>query len=250
MTRGMYAAATGMLANQTAQDAIAENLANANTTGYKQEIPQFQTFGDTLLSRISGGSPQAAVGGLGSGVTISGLATDFGDGALEKTDNSLDVALTGDAALVVQTPQGLRLTQDGALTLNQQGMLILADGGYPVLSQSGAPIRIPAKAKNVVINTNGRILADGAVVGTLRLGGVSRADDAVKMGDNLYSEATIRSASLSASVQQGYLEASNVSVVKEMVAMIAVNRAYETNSKMLKAEDEATDKAVNDVAKM
>ncbi len=75
MTRGVYTAATGMLANQTAQDAIAQNLANANTTGYKQDIPQFQSFGQTLLRKLGGDGPPSSIGGLGSGVTLRALAT-------------------------------------------------------------------------------------------------------------------------------------------------------------------------------
>lgn len=248
MTRGVYTAATGMLANQTAQDAIAQNLANANTTGYKQDIPQFETFGRTLLSKMGGGAA-SSVGGLGRGVTLRALATDFADGALQKTDNPLDVALTGDAYLAVQTPQGVRLTRDGALTRNAQGLLAQANGGNLVLGAGDRPIAIPAKAKDIVIDVQGDVVADGRPVGRLRLAGVSRADGAAKVGDNLFT-ATLRPASPGSGVRQGFLESSNVSVVKEMVAMISVMRAYETNQKMMQAEDEATAKAVGEVGKV
>jgi len=249
MTRGVYTAATGMLADQTAQDAIAQNLANANTTGYKQDIPQFETFGRTLLSKMGGGGPGGSVGGLGRGVTLRALATDFADGALQKTDNPLDVALTGDAYLAVQTPQGVRLTRDGALTRNAQGLLAQANGGNLVLGAGDRPIAIPAKAKDIVIDVQGDVVADGRPVGRLRLAGVSRADGAAKVGDNLFT-ATLRPASPGSGVRQGFLESSNVSVVKEMVAMISVMRAYETNQKMMQAEDEATGKAVGEVGKV
>lgn len=250
MTRGVYTAATGMLANQTAQDAIAQNLANANTTGYKQDIPQFQSFGQTLLNAQGGDAPPSSIGGLGSGVTLRALATDFAQGALQKTDNPLDVALTGDAALAVQTPQGIRLTRDGELTRNAQGQLAQSNGGNLVLGTDNRPISIPATAKNIVIGAQGDITVDGQAAGSLRLVGVSAADGAAKLGDNLYSEATLRPASAGSSVRQGFLETSNVSVVKEMVSMISVMRSYETNQKMLQAEDEATGKAVSEVGKM
>lgn len=249
MTRGVYTAATGMLANQTAQDAIAQNLANANTTGYKQDIPQFQTFGQALLNKMGGGAA-SSVGGLGHGVTLRALATDFADGALQKTDNPLDVALTGDAYLAVQTPQGVRLTRDGALTRNAQGLLAQANGGNLVLGAGDRPIALPAGAKDIVIGVQGDVVADGRPVGRLRLAGVSRADGAAKMGDNLFTEAALRPASAGSGVRQGFLESSNVSVVKEMVAMISVMRAYETNQKMMQAEDEATGKAVGEVGKV
>lgn len=250
MTRGVYTAATGMLANQTAQDAIAENLANANTTGYKQDIPEFQTFGQTLLRRMGGGA-SASVGGLGSGVTLRALATDYADGALQKTGNPLDVAMTGDAYLTVQTPQGVRLTRDGAMTRSTQGLLVQANGGNTVLGQNGQPIAIPAKAKDIVIDTKGDVVADGRTVGRLGLAGVSAATGgATKVGDNLYTANALRPVSPGSGVQQGFLETSNVSVVKEMVSMISVMRSYETNQKMLQAEDDVTGKAVNEVAKV
>lgn len=250
MTRGLYTAATGMLANQTALDAISENLANANTAGYKQDVPQFQSFGETLLRRINASTPGASIGGLGNGVTVEALATDFSDGGLQQTGNPLDVAVSGNAYLAVQTPQGVRLTRDGAMTRNKQGILVQANGGSPVLGRNGRPIQIPAGAKNITINPAGQITADGLSVGSLRLVGVSRATGATKVGDNLFTQASLGNASPTATVQQGFLENSNVSVVKEMVAMIAVNRSYETNEKMLRAEDDATNKAVNDVAKV
>ena len=238
-----------MLANQAAQDAIAQNLANASTTGYKQDVPQFQSFGDVLLGRINsqnGGS----VGTLGNGANLKGLVTDFADGALQKTGNPLDVALTGDAFLTVQTPQGVRLTRDGALTLNPQGLLAQANGNGLIMGDTGQPIHIPTRAKAITISERGQISADGRAVARLWLAGVSAADQPTKVGDNLFTTRTLRPASATASVRQGYLEGSNVSVVKEMVSMIGIMRAYETNQKMLQSEDDATGKAVNEVAKV
>ena len=142
MTRGVYTAAAGMLASQAAQDTIAQNLANAATTGYKEDIPRFESFEAVLASR-SGGS---AIGALGSGAGLKDVTTNFAEGGLQKSGNALDVALTGDAALVVQTPQGIRLTRDGSLSLNAQGTLTLADGQTPVL---GANNRVnPNPGKN------------------------------------------------------------------------------------------------------
>lgn len=250
MTRGIYTAATGMLANQTALEAISQNLANADTTGYKQDIPQFQSFSDTLLHRLSGDSAQVPVGGLGKGVTVESLATDFSAGSLQRTGNPLDLALTGNAALVVKTAQGLRITRDGAFTRNAKGLLVQTDGGDPVLDVKGQPIAIPIKSKDITIGADGVVTADGRQIAQLRLANISRAAGAAKIGDNQFTESALGKPSAGSSVQQGFLESSNVSVVKEMVAMISVNRAYETNSKMLQAEDAATNKAVNDVAKL
>ena len=150
MTRGVYTAAAGMLASQAAQDAIAQNLANAGTTGYKEDIPRFESFELALTRRLSPGG-NASVGGLGSGVSLKDETTNFADGGLQRSGNPLDVALTGDAALVVQTPQGIRLTRDGSLSLDAAGMLVQANGNAVVLGDNSRPIQIPAKAKDIVI---------------------------------------------------------------------------------------------------
>ncbi len=249
MTRGVYTAVSGMLASQAAQDTIAQNLANAGTTGYKEDIPRFQSFGDALASRLSPGG-SSSIGGLGSGAGLRDETTNFADGGMEKSGNPLDVALTDDAALVVQTPQGLRLTRDGALTLDARRTLVQSNGLSPVLGDTGRPIQIPARTKDIAINTRGEILADGVRVGRLRLAGLSASDNPVKMGDNLFRVPALRPASPTATVRQGFLEASNVSVVKEMVNMISIMRAYETNQKMLQSEDDATGKSINEVVKL
>ena len=246
MTRGVYTAAAGMLASQAAQDTIAQNLANAATTGYKEDIPRFESFESALASRSGGGS----LGMLGSGAGLKDQTTNFAEGGLQKSGNALDIALTGDAALAVQTPQGIRLTRDGSLSLNAQGTLTLSDGQTPVLGDDNRAIQIPAKTREISISAAGTVTADGTSVGRLRLVGLSAADLPKKMGDNLYAVSILRPASATASVRQGYLEASNVNVVKEMVSMISIMRAYETNQKMMQSEDDTTGKAVNEVAKL
>ncbi len=237
-----------MLANQTAEDAIAQNLANASTTGYKQDIPQFQSFADTLVHRMGDGGGN--LGSIGRGAALQALATDFESGAMEKTGNPLDIALTGDACLSVQTPQGVRLSRDGALTRSPQGLLSQASGGGIVLGQTGKPIRIPADAGSITISPNGQLIVDGKSLGKIRLTSVSGATGAVKSGDNQFTQTASRPASAGSGVRQGFLESSNVSVVKEMVAMISCMRAYETNQKMVQAQDDLTNKAVNDIAKL
>ena len=248
MTRGVYTAAAGMLASEAAQDAIAQNLANAGTVGYKEDIPRFESFQEALASQSQG--DRGAVGGLGSGVSLKDETTNFADGSLQKSGNPLDVALVGDAALAVQTPRGIRLSRDGALSLDVRGDLVQTNGNALVLGDDNRPIAIPAKAKEIVISPKGDVTADGVRVGRLRLAGLSQSDRPVKMGDNQYSVAALRPAGPNAAVRQGYLEASNVSVVKEMVSMISIMRAYETNQKMLQAEDDTTGKATTEVSKI
>ncbi len=249
MTRGVYTAAAGMLANQAAQDAIAQNLANANTTGYKEDVPRFESFLSQSVSSLSG-ADRASLGTLGSGAGLKDETTNFAEGGLQQSGNPLDVALTGDAALVIQTPQGPRLSRDGSLSLDAQGTLIQSATGRPVLDSGSRTLSLPAKTKSIVISPLGDLVADGVKVGRIQLAALSSAVNPVKAGDNLYSVSSVQPASPSATIRQGFLESSNVSIVKEMVSMISIMRAYETNQKMLQAEDDTTGKATTEVGKI
>ncbi len=249
MTRGVYTAAAGMLANQAAQDTIAQNLANANTTGYKEDVPRFESFLSEPVSRLSP-ADRLSIGTIGSGAGLKDQTTNFSEGGLQQSGNPLDIALTGDAALVVQSPQGPRLSRDGSLTLNAQGTLIQSATGQPVLDTGSRTLSIPAKAKSIVISPLGDLTADGVKIGRIQMASLSAAVNPVKMGDNQYSVSRIQPASATATIRQGYLESSNVSIVKEMVSMISIMRAYETNQKMLQAEDDITGKATNEVGKV
>lgn len=249
MTRGVYTAAAGMLANQAAQDTIAQNLANANTTGYKEDVPRFESFLSEPVSRLSP-ADRLSIGTIGSGAGLKDQTTNFSEGGLQQSGNPLDVALTGDAALVIQTPQGPRLSRDGSLTLNAQGTLIQSATGQPVLDSGNQLLSVPAKTKAIVISPQGDLTADGVKIGRIQMASLSSAVNPVKMGDNQYSVSRIQPASVTATIQQGFLESSNVSIVKEMVSMISIMRAYETNQKMLQAEDDTTGKATNEVGKL
>jgi flagellar basal-body rod protein FlgF len=249
MTRGVYTAAAGMLANQAAQDTIAQNLANANTVGYKEDIPRFESFLSQSVSSLSG-ADRASLGTLGSGAGLKDETTNFTEGGLQQSGNPLDVALTGDAALVIQTPAGPRLSRDGSLSLDAQGTLIQTNTGQPVLDSGNHTLSIPAKTKAVVISPQGDLSADGVKIGRIQLADLSSAVNPVKMGDNQYAVSSIQPAAPTATIRQGYLEMSNVSIVKEMVSMISIMRAYETNQKMLQAEDDSTGKATSEVGKV
>ncbi|MGI4787692.1 MAG: flagellar hook-basal body protein [Janthinobacterium lividum] len=249
MTRGVYTAAAGMIANQAAQDTIAQNLANANTTGYKEDIPRFESFLSEPVSRLSD-ADRASIGTIGNGASLKDETTNFAEGGLQHSGNSLDVALTGDAALVIQTPQGPRLSRDGSLSMDADGTLIQTNTGQPVMSDRNATLSIPAKTKVISIGPQGDVTADGNRVGRIQLADLSSAVNPVKMGDNQYAVSSINPASSTATIQQGYLESSNVNIVKEMVSMISIMRAYETNQKMLKSEDDATSQATTQVSKI
>jgi flagellar basal-body rod protein FlgG len=252
MTRGIYTAATGMLAEENAQQIIAQNLANASTVGYKQEIPAFKTFEETLVSMVSDtGLDNTAIGTLGQGATLDKTYTDLSEGPLEHTGNALDIALRGDAYISVQTPAGVAYSRDGELSINGQGLLVQNTTGLPVLDNGGKTISMP-QSGTPSIESDGDIRVNGQTIASLGLFAIDQDDDPTKLGDNLISVAAPPKAIDPQSdptgfLQAGYLETSNVNIVKEMVTMIACQRSYEANAKALQSQDEMQDRAASQV---
>lgn len=244
-----------MMAEEAAQQLIAQNLANSSTTGYKAEVPSFRSFDENLVA-ASSDQGVSTIGPLGSGSEEDGSYTDFSDGSLMATSNPLDVALTGDAFLAVRTQQGQTCyTRDGALTINAQSTLVQVGTGMPVLDDRGQPITVPSNAKKIQIQKDGTLLVDGRAAGQLGLFAITASDSPTRIGDNLLSlagtpKAVSPETDPNAGVDAGFLESSNVSVIHEMVTMIACMRAYEANAKAVQAHDDANNQAVGDVGKV
>ncbi|SMC38429.1 flagellar basal-body rod protein FlgF [Sporomusa malonica] len=245
MIRGIYTAASGMMAETTRTDTIANNLANGNTAGYKKDIAISKDFANILIQRINDGQNPATIGRLGLGTIIDEIATIQTGGSMRPTGNSLDFAVDGKGYFAVETPAGVRFTRNGAFSRNKQGELVTSDG-YRVLGQNGA-IRIPDG--KVSVEETGRVTVDGVDAGQLRL--VDFADDRqlLKEGASLFS-APNNGQAAAGKVVQGVLEQSNVNIVSEMVNLISGYRAYEVNAKTVQAHDQLLDKAVNEVGKV
>ncbi|MCS7208129.1 MAG: flagellar basal-body rod protein FlgF [Fimbriimonadales bacterium] len=241
MLRGLYVAAEGMAARQKAQDAIANNLANLNTTGFKADRPVFATVYERQLYRVEGTRSQP-IGTLSAGAIVRELYTDLQAGALLTTGNPLDLAIDGVGFFAIQTPQGIRYTRSGAFQLNAQGVLTTREG-YPVLSVSDQPIQVPRDAE-IRIGENGAVQANGVVVGQLQIAQGNLLKDAE--GYFVGVAQPVANPRLVA----GALEASNVNMVREMVRMIETIRAYEAHQKLIHAHDETLAKAVNELAKV
>ncbi|MCS6918768.1 MAG: flagellar basal-body rod protein FlgF [Fimbriimonadales bacterium] len=241
MLRGLYVAAEGMAARQRAQDAIANNLANLNTTGFKADRPVFETVYERQLYRVQGREAQP-IGALSAGAIVRELYTDLQQGALTTTENPLDLAIDGAGFFAVQTPQGVRYTRNGAFQLNAQGVLTTREG-YPVLGATNQPIQAPRNAE-IRIGENGAVLANGAPVGQLLIVQGNLAKDP----DGYFTGAA--QPLPNPRVVAGALENSNVNMVREMVSMIELIRAYETNQRAILTHDETLGKAINELAKI
>lgn len=266
MVKGLYTAWTGMLDEQNRLDILTNNLANADTTGYKKEGTTNHTFADTLAIKIKDtsdyGQPRV-LGNISMGVHIGEVYTDFSQGSFKVTDRSTDMALDGNGFFTVSFTnkngeKSMKLTRDGAFTLTREGYLVTKDGDY-VLNQNGASTGNPGAENYIRINPNldfevlsdGSIMQNNQVVARLGVVDVDNYDYISKYGENLYD--VVNGGQLVASnarVEQGALEASNINVVSEMVDMITITRAYEAGQKIIQTMDSTLDKAVNNVGKV
>lgn len=254
MIRGLYTSASGMLAQSTRVDQLANDLANVDTNGYKRDQAVLRTFPQMLLSRIGetptvrGGAGEIPapmgrppkIGYLGTGVQVEEIVTNTTQGPFMQTGNNLDLAIGGDGYFVIQTPQGERLTRDGAFNLNSNGVLVTYDG-FPVLGESGS-LQVQGE---IVVGVDGTIFDDGQIVDRLRIVG---ATDVVKRGHNLFTGNLVPTGEYQ--VKQGYLERSNVNAVRTMVELIEATRAYEANQKAIWAQDETLGKAISEVGRV
>lgn len=213
-------------------DVVANNVANINTNGFKADRSVFSEYLAPLAREDNFPGRDRSV----SFVHDRASYHDFAAGPVEETKNPLDVAVDGQAFLVVQTPAGERYTRDGGLQINPQGQLVTS-AGYPVLGNSG-PITFQPTDRDITIAQDGNItVREGISVldsirGKLRLVNFAQQQSLVKEGQNLFSGAGAAPAT-TAKVRQGFIEKSNVNSVAEMSRMIEVNRAYSSISSML-----------------
>lgn len=266
MWRGLYTAGAGMITETKRTDTIANNLANANTTGFKRDDAISREFEPMLIKRIndgknlnnvtsfkqfSVGESIPTVGVLGLGARIDEIATDHTQGGFQTTGNPLDVAISGDGYFAIQTPQGVRYTRDGNFYRSSRGQLQTVRG-QAVLGTNNQPITIPGDAAKVTIGAKGEIMADGRRVGQLQLTSFGPDRRAVlKQGDNLYyPQQGAQPQAATGEIYQGMLENSNTNVVSEMVNLINNYRIYEAGSKAVTTQDTLLDKSVNEVGRV
>ncbi len=257
MLKGLYTAHTGLVNEQNRMDVLTNNLANASTVGYKKEGATSQAFDDILSYKIkdTSESPNTAkrLGTLNMGVKIGENYTDYSQGSFRVTGNTYDLALAGDGFFTVQFTNkdgetSTKYTRDGSFTLDKNGYLVTADGDY-VMGKNGR-IKLDT-LKEATISNDGVITQDGVQVATLRITDFEDYDYLEKYGENYYQPvdgAKVKDADVQ--VKSGYLEMSNVQVVSEMVNLISITRAYESNQKIVQTYDDTMDIAVNRIGKV
>jgi flagellar basal-body rod protein FlgG len=251
MQRAMWTAAAGMAVQQTNLDVIANNLANVNTTGFKKSRAEFQ---DLLYQTLNApGTASSASTTLPAGVQIglgsrtAAVKRMFQQGQFKPTENPLDLVVQGDGFFKVTRPDGtLAYTRDGAFTTNESGNLV-SNEGYLV----DPPIVVPSDAKGITVAKDGTVsvrLADDTIsqVGNIELAHFMNPAGLQSLGGNLYAPSQASGDPILGTpgteglgeVGQYFLETSNVQIVTELVDMITAQRAYELNSRAVRASDE------------
>ncbi len=244
MVKGLYTAYTGMINEQNRMDVLTNNLANADTNGYKKEGATSQAFNDVLAYKIKDTSeaPNIAkrLGTMNLGVKVGENYTDYAQGPFKVTDNKYDFAISGEGFFSVQFTNkadevSTKYTRDGAFTLNKEGYLVTKDGDY-VLGTTGRILLDPVK--DFSVDSQGNISQDGRNVATLRITDFEDYNYLEHYGENYYQPVEgAETKEAEGAVYSGYLETSNVQVVQEMVEMISTSRAYESNQKMIQTFD-------------
>ncbi len=256
MIQSLWSAASGMEAQQLKVDAIASNLANASTPGYKASRVTFQDLLYLGAGAEEGEGPQ-----VGTGVRVATVRRDFGQGALEATGAPWDLALEGPGFLAVKLADGQpAYRRGGSMHFSPVGndRLLLADeAGNPVLDDRGQPVEMAAAdAAAVTVDPTGALVAPGSdgqprQVAKLGVHVFANAEGLAALGNGLYratpasGEARAAKAEDGVSVRQGMLEGSNVQVVQEMVGLIVAQRAYELAARAVQSSDQMMEIANN-----
>ncbi|SDK14669.1 flagellar basal-body rod protein FlgG [Sediminibacillus albus] len=273
LLRGYYTAASGMLAQQRRQESLSNNIANAQTPGYKQDQATLKAFPELLLQRMESKDVptsrgmnlpmQTQIGSINTGVYVQETVPDFAQGDLQETGIPTDVALIngtmpdedGGLFFTLQNEAGEeRMTRNGNFTVDGDGFLV-ANQGYYVLDQAGNPIQ--TNGMEYTVTDEGNLQFNGQEI-PLGISYTANTNDLIKEGQGLYrmeddADPAVNAramAGVSFTVQQSYLEGSNVDSLQSMTDMMGAYRMFETNQKVLKAYDTSMEKAVNEIGRV
>jgi flagellar basal body rod protein FlgG len=223
MIRGFYTALSGIVSSMTRQAVVADNIANANTVGFKQSRTSQEDFELQIMNSLG---PE--IGQLGTGAIPTGLKLDISQGPLQVTDNQSDLAVVGDGLFVVRTGGGVAYTRAGDFVVDVTGTLVTQQG-YPVLDTAGHPIQ---PGQKFTVASDGTIVQTGqriALVGWPPGG-------ATRLGENLYSAGGALQPA-TGSIRQGTLEASNTDMALSMTELISLQRNFQMSSRALSLQD-------------
>ncbi len=247
MIYGMYLSAQGADAKSVRLDVLSNNLANANTTSFKRDVPIFRM--NPPFDAQQGGLNAPLPGDLENhtgGISLETIRTDFEPGSFITTDGDLDLAIQGQGFFQVGSGQDYFLTRNGSFSIDPDGLLVTADQGLPVLSVDEKEIEIPDGTTRIEFSTDGILTpfnANGQSLGSIAQVAVvmpSSLDELVKNGIGLYStEGRITGVNDTVNIKQGTLEASGTNSIEEMMELVTTSRMFESNINMIKLQDDS-----------
>ena len=254
MLYGLYLSAAGVITSSHKQDVIANNLANAETTGFRRDVPLFQErLTEAQSNRAGGGVTNDLLEQLGGGILASPTHIDTGTGEFQPTGSQMDVAIEGDGYFAVDDNGAQRLTRNGSFRIEGSN-LVLSDGsGRKVLDAQHRPIYLDGNLSSVTqIAQDGQISQNGQPVG--RIGVFDTPDSAkiTKQGDTLlnYPDTDKLLVNNSARVRSEFIERANVDPTTELATLMQAQRELEANANMIRYQDQTLSKLVNEVGKI
>lgn len=258
MLRGLYTAHTGLRNEQNRMDIMTNNLANASTVGFKKEGSTSQSFDSVLAYKLKDASVGLGtvqnIGHNNLGVKIGENYTDYTQGSFRITNNTFDLALSGEGFFAVEFTNkagetSTKYTRAGNFTLTSEGYLVNSDGDY-VLDENSQRIKLDP-LYGADITSDGRISQNGNVVAKLQVVDFEDYDYLKRYGETYFEPVEGAQITTSAAeVNSGMLEMANVQVVSEMVNMISITRQYESNQKIMQTYDRSLEIAVNQLGKI
>lgn len=246
MSGSIFMATSGAEIQRIRMQILSNNLANINTSGYKEDRAAFRVPDDNLTA---GPGPEGAMGEAApslSTVIPMTAHTDYSRGPIQRTGNPFDLAIDGEGFFSIQTDEGMRYTRNGAFTVNQDGNLSTSVGD-PVMGEGG---EIPIDGKQVAFDGSGNVIVDGSITDKLRIVKISDTAALRKMGKTLFEMDETKGTEETldyGGVQQGFLEGSNVNAVKVMTELIEVQRGYESYQKMIQTMGEMASRVISGV---
>lgn len=250
MIRGLYTAVSGMISLEAKQSSITSNLANINTNGYKAEEVNLKSFDEVMIqNRDNKNNVTKGIGTLSLGVQIDGTSIRKEQGILKATDKTTDFAIDGEGYFIVNRGNENYYTKNGSFRVSTNGYLVNSSGlnvmGINKRTNNLEPIYVGNDS--FIMNDKNELSVNGAEpVYKIATATFDRDEDISKIGENLYSSQNPNSNSV-VYIAQGALEESNVNLVDEMVNMLSVMRAFETNQKIVQSIDETLGKAANEI---
>jgi flagellar basal-body rod protein FlgG len=242
MSQPIYELASRAVLQELRLDVLSNNLANINTTGFKEDLISFNALSSDADAAGQGSSDD-------SGDTPLMTVTSFSPGQMRYTQNDLDLAIEGDGFFCVRTPEGMMYTRKGCFGINNKGQLVTQEGEL-VIGKKG---EITITGTSVSIDESGNVLVDGVLADELRIVGFEDSQKLQKVTNSLFKCDEPEENEKEANdyiIKQGFLELSNVNTIKTMTEMIDVLRGYESYQKVIQFMDDATMKAINDVGRL